>query len=70
MALQKYEINFSKLTETEKSALTSLLNTIAFSGLAWTSDFKSACFFIDEDFDTSRICIPDCCKLRTLSHQE
>ena len=70
MALQKYEINFSKLTETEKSALTSLLNTIAFSGLTWTSDFKSACFFIDEDFDTSQICIPDCCKLRTLSHQE
>lgn len=57
MSLQKYTINFSQMTQYEKAALKKLLNAIAVTSISFNSDIAQ--YFIDEDFDTSLIELPD-----------
>jgi hypothetical protein len=57
MSLQKYTINFLQMTPYEKAALKKLLNAIAVTSISFNSDIGQ--YFIDEDFDTSLIELPD-----------
>ena len=57
MSLRKYTINFAQVTTYEKAALMKLLNAIAVTSISFKSDI--AYYFIDEDFDTSLIELPD-----------
>lgn len=57
MSLQKYTINFSQMAPYEKAALKKLLNSIAVTSISFNSDIGQ--YFIDEDFDTSLIELPD-----------
>mgnify|MGYP004612777117 CR=1 FL=1 len=63
----KYELDFSPLSSDEKSALAERIDDHSCTGIHWESDFQSAIFFIEENFDINLLNVPAECHLSRIS---